>query len=148
MKKFNSKDIILCFLMIVSVLLVAVSGVCASDVNETVDMNTEMSNINVTSLDMGYQSANATSGSFDELKSNIESLNPGDVLNIHKDYSLDNDSNIAITSCIAVKADNVTINGNGYSINGNNHSVSFKITGNNVKILTGDFVTVRVMVKH
>ena len=111
-------------------------------------MNTEMSNINVPSLDMGYQSVNATSGSFDELKSNIESLNSGDVLSIHKNYSLDNDSNIAITSCITVKADNVTINGNGYFINGNNHSVSFKITGNNVKILTGDFVTVRVMVKH
>ena len=139
MMKFNSKHIILCFLMIFSVLLVAVSGVCASDVNETVDMNTEMSNINVTSLDMGYQSANATSGSFDELKSNIESLNPGDVLNIHKDYSLDNDSNIAITSCITVKADNVTINGNGYFINGNNHSVSFKITGNNVKIFDWGF---------
>ncbi|WP_296884201.1 hypothetical protein [uncultured Methanobrevibacter sp.] len=125
--------------MIFSVLLVAVSGVCASDVNDTIDMNTEMSNINVTSLDMSHQSANATSGSFDELKSNIESLNPGDVLNIHKDYSLDNDSNIAIASCIAVKADNVTINGNGHYINGNNHPVSFKITGNNVKIFDWGF---------
>ena len=134
MMKFNSKDIMLCFLMIFSVLLVAVSGVCASDVNDTIDMNTEMNNINVTSLDMCNQSVNATSGSFDELKSNIESLNPGDVLNIHKDYCLDSDSNIAITSCITVKADNVTINGNGHYINGNNHPASFKITGNNVKI--------------
>ena len=120
--------------MIVSVLLVAVSGVCASDVNETADINTEMNNINITSLDMSHQSVNATSGSFDELKSNIESLNPGDVLNIHMNYGLDSDPNIAITSCITVKADNVTINGNGHSINGNNHPVSFKITGNNVKI--------------
>ena len=78
--------------MIFSVLLVGVSGVCGSDVNETADMNTEMSN--VPSLDMCYQSVNATSGSFDELKSNIESLNSGDVFNIHKNYSLDNDSNI------------------------------------------------------
>ena len=116
--------------MIFSVLLVADSGVCASDVNETI----EMSNINITSLDMCNQSVNTTSGSFDELKSNIESLNPGDVLNIHKNYSLDNDSNIAITSCITIKADNITINGNGHSINGNNHPASFKITGNNVKI--------------
>ena len=120
--------------MIFSVLLVAVSGVCASDVNETADMNTEMNNINAPSLDMCNQSVNATSGSFDELKSNIESLNSGDVFNIHKNYSLDNDSNIAITSCITIKANNVTINGNGHYINGNNHPASFKITGNNVKI--------------
>ena len=71
MMKFNSKDIMLCFLMIFSVLLVAVSGVCASDVNDTIDMNTEMNNINVTSLDMCNQSVNATSGSFDELKKYI-----------------------------------------------------------------------------
>ena len=111
------------------------SCVYANDTNETTDINTEISNINVPSLDISHHSVNATSGSFDELKSNIESLNPGDVLNIHKDYSLDNDSNIAITSYITVKADNVTINGNGHYINGNNHSVSFKITGNNVKII-------------
>ena len=115
-------------------ILMCSSCVCASDVNDTIDMNTEISNINVTSLDMSNQPVNATSSSFDELKSNIESLNPGDVLNIHKNYSLDNDSNIAITSCITVKSDNITINGNGHYINGNNHPVSFKITGNNVKI--------------
>ena len=120
--------------MIFSVLLVGVSGVCGSDVNETADMNTEINNINVTSLDMNYQSVNTTSGSFDELKSNIESLNSGDVFNINKNYCLDNDSNIAITSYITVKADNVTINGNGHYINGNNHILSFKIIGNNVKI--------------
>ncbi|WP_295621087.1 hypothetical protein [uncultured Methanobrevibacter sp.] len=114
-------------------ILMRSSCVCASDVNDTIDMNTEISNINVTSLDMSNQPVNATSSSFDELKSNIESLNPGDVLNIHKNYSLDNDSN-AITSCITVKSDNITINGNGHYINGNNHPVSFKITGNNVKI--------------
>ena len=120
--------------MIFSVLLVAVSSVCASDVNETIDINTERSNINTTSLDMSYQSVNTTSGSFDELKSNIESLNPGDVFNIYDDYCLGSDSNIAISSYITVKADNITINGNGHSINGNNHTASFKITGNNVKI--------------
>ena len=134
MMKFNLKHIIVCFLMIFSVLLVGVSGVCGSDVNETADMNTEINNINVTSLDMCYQSVNATSGSFDELKSNIESLNSGDVFNINKNYCLDNDSNVGITSCITIKANNVTINGNGHYINGNNHILSFKITGNNVKI--------------
>ena len=51
MMKFNLKHIISCFLMIFSVLLVGVSGVCGSDVNETADMNTEINNINVTSLD-------------------------------------------------------------------------------------------------
>ena len=105
------------------------SCVYANDTNETTDINTEISNINVPSLDISHHSVNATFGSFDELKSNIESLNPGDVLNIHKDYSLDNDSNIAIASCIIVKADNVTINGNGYFINGNKKkSYSFNLS--------------------
>ena len=122
------------YLFVALCLFILMCGSCvyASDVNETVDMNTERSH--VTSLDMSYQSVNATSGSFDELKNNIESLNSGDVFNINKNYCLDSESNMGITSCISVKADNVTINGNGHYINGNNHPLSFKITGNNVKI--------------
>ena len=109
------------------------SCVYANDTNETTDINTEISNINVPSLDISHHSVNATFGSFDELKSNIESLNPGILLLHHvlplKQIMLQ----LTVTDILLME---III------------QYHLKLLVIMLKFLTGDFVTVRVMVKH
>ena len=81
-------------------------------------------------------------GNFDNLQSDIENLNSGDIYNISQDYIFSpyNDPNyigpkILIHEGIKITADNVTINGNGHVIDGNFNTAIFKVIGNNVKII-------------
>ena len=76
-------------------------------------------------------------GDFNDLKDDIENLNPGDIYNINQDYIFEDDyvgPYILLHEGIEITADNVTINGNGHIIDGNYNTAIFKVTGNNVKI--------------
>ena len=145
MRKFNSKNIILCLLMIFSVLLVAVSGVCAQDINTTdniTDLNNNdikknhiINDENKTSENQNAKKLNAT-GTFDDLQVEINKAHEGSVLNLTRDY------NGAYGSRIQFNKD-LTIDGQGHTLDCLNtectafYSSSGNITLMNLIIING-----------
>ena len=124
MIKFNSKHIILCFLMVFSVLLMTVSSVCAEDAdNTTIQVTEQIAPVNeVIGEDLIVNNINAT-GSFNELQLLI---NNNEIVNLTKDYAaMNSEGSILITS-------NKTINGNGHTLNGNAITKIFEIEGGNI----------------
>ena len=146
--------ILICIFIIMC--LFSVASVCASDVNDTVNVDKSDDFIydGVTTNDSIVVDHNESSVSeyddndglteWDYLGNDIQNLHPGDVYNIKQDYiKPDNASVIGIN----IKADNVTINGNGHVIYGNvNNTIKdgefidgvgniFTVSGNNVKII-------------
>ena len=109
--------------------LFSVSSVCASDVNDIVNVNQSddiiydgvTADVSIVadhneSLVSEYDNHNG----WDDLDKDIQNLQPGDVYNIKQDYiKPDNASVIGIN----IKADNITINGNGHVINGNINNI-------------------------
>ena len=145
MRKFNSKNIILCLLMIFSVLLVAVSGVCAQDINTTdniTDLNNNdikknhiINDENKTSENQNAKKLSAT-GTFDDLQVEINKAHEGSVLNLTRDYNGCYGSRIHLDKDLTINGRNHTINclnteyGAFYLGNG-------KITLMNLKIING-----------
>ena len=124
MIKFNSKHIILCFLMVFSVLLMTVSSVCAEDAdNTTIQVTEQIAPVNeVNGEDLIVNNINAA-GSFNELQLLI---NNNEIVNLTKDYAaMNSEGSILITS-------NKTINGNGHTLNGNAITKIFEIEGGNI----------------
>ena len=124
MIKFNSKHIILCFLMVFSVLLMTVSSVCAEDAdNTTIQVTEQITPVNeVIGEDLIVNNINAT-GSFNELQLLI---NNNEIVNLTKDYiAVNSEGSVLITS-------NKTINGNGHTLNGNTLTKIFEIKGGNI----------------
>ncbi|WP_296891041.1 hypothetical protein [uncultured Methanobrevibacter sp.] len=76
-------------------------------------------------------------GTFSDLTSEIGSLNPGDVLNLTKNYYFDENND---KHYITIDADNITIDGNGYVIDAMQKHAVFKICGNNVEICNLTFI--------
>ena len=78
---------------------------------------------------------NSDKGDFDELKSKINVLHDGDVLNLTKDYCYVSGS----TDGIFI-SNSVTIDGNGHIIDANNQSAIFNIMANNTVLKNIRFV--------
>ena len=77
---------------------------------------------------------NTTTGSYDDLKHEIENLHPNDTFNFMKDYSF---SGFGFSDrAIVIKQNDIIINGNGHTIDAgrNDHFAIFNILGANVKI--------------
>ena len=132
--------------------LFSIASVSAGDFNDTVntDPNDDIL-YNAVTADTGivddynessFSESNDHNG-WDDLDRDIQNLQPGDVYDIKQDYMKpDNASVIGIN----IKADNVTINGNGHVIYGNINNILkdgesvdaagniFTVSGNNVKI--------------
>ena len=91
---------------------------------------------NTTEDGKDLQTSHAT---YNNLRDDIENLNPGEVYNITRDYLIDNcDSTLSKNRIINIYSDNVFINGNGHTINGNGcngYFALFKILGNNITIM-------------
>ena len=143
MMKFNSKHIISCFLIIFSVLLVSVSGVCAHDTNNITDLNNNDNMGQIPLTDNGNESLeiqnannlNAT-GTFDDLQAEINKAPEGSVLNLIRDYNGAYGSRIQFNK-------KLTINGQGHTLDCLNtecsafYSSSGSITLMNLKIING-----------
>ena len=78
-------------------------------------------------------------GGFDELNSDIQNLEPGDIYDIQKDYTYNEKHNTCYEKGILINTDNITINGNNHVIDGGGLSALFTINGNNVKIFNLTF---------
>ena len=151
----NTKIIIFIFIIVG---LFSIAGVSASDVNDTVTANPyDDVHYDVLTADDGIVADHNESSvsenndhdalvSWNDLDRDIQNLQPGDVYDIKQDYiKPDNASVIGIN----IKADNVTINGNGHVIYGNINNILkdgesvdaagniFTVSGNNVKIYNG-----------
>lgn len=78
-------------------------------------------------------------GDYEQLRQNLENLKTGEYYNIMSDYAIvDPEGDLARNRIINIKADNVTINGNGHTIDARaseNYFAIFNVTGNNVTIL-------------
>ena len=144
MMKFNSKHIILCFLIIFSVLLVSVSSVCAQDTNNITDLNNNDNMGQIPIINDGNESLeilnannlNAT-GTFDDLQAEIDNATEGSVLNLIRDYNGAYGSRIQFNK-------NLTINGQGHTLDcleqkgcSAFYSSSGNITIMNLKIING-----------
>ena len=144
MMKFNSKHIILCFLIIFSVLLVSVSSVCAQDTNNITDLNNNDNMGQIPIINDGNESLeilnannlNAT-GTFDDLQAEIDNATEGSVLNLIRDYNGAYGSRIQFNK-------NLTINGQGHTLDcleqkgcSAFYSSSGNITLMNLKIING-----------
>ena len=135
MMKFNSKHIILCFLIIFSVLLVSVSSVCAQDTNNITDLNNNDNDDNESLEIQNANNLNAT-GTFDDLQAEIDNATEGSVLNLIRDYNGAYGSRIQFNK-------NLTINGQGHTLDCLNtecsafYSSSGSITLMNLKIING-----------
>ena len=114
-------------------IVIIIAFICLSCVSASEDSNMSMNSGSDISLDNSYSPSN-----FNDLKGEIESLNPGDTYNINQDYIFEVDGIgpfVLTNEGIKITADNVTINGNGHVIDGNYNTAIFKVTGNNVKII-------------
>ena len=116
MVKFNSKQVILCFLMVFSVLLVGVSSVCAHDRGNITDLNNNDNVGQIPLTDDGnrvleIQNANnlIVAGTFDDFQAEIDNATAGSVLNLTRDY------NGAYGSRLQFSKD-LTINGQGHTL--------------------------------
>ena len=88
------------------------------------------------SLNLHINKSNA--GNFADLASEINSLKPGDTLNLNRDYYFDKANDYSMI----INKDNVIIDGNGHVIDGMNHSIAFMVKGNNVRICNLNFINV------
>ena len=88
---------------------------------------------------------NGNTGNFENLKNEIDQLNPGDTLNLKKDYiyKINDNYDHGDNSAIKILTDNITINGNGHVISANNKAVIFNVLGNNVKIQNVTFINAK-----
>lgn len=149
-----SKKYIL-LIMAFTLILISMSSVCASGPNNNMYPQNEINS-----------EVNVDTGTFNELYKDIQNLQPGDTYNLDKDYVFDNENKTFYDNekyssnfhIITIKADNVTINGNGHTIDAGrmnfcamsdrdnpddfsmNTATIFKIAGNNVKILNLTFI--------
>ena len=105
-------------LILATFFLLCMSCACAGDVNQV----------------------NNVSGTYSELNNDISGLHTGDTYNFSKDYYFKSDGYSVYYPVIDIKADNVTINGNGHVIDAGNDGLTiFKVTGNNVRIFNLTF---------
>ena len=113
-------------IMIVMLVLILSAGVvCAADnvSDESISYDGQ-DTLEVTQDDIYTDGESSFTNLIDEIK------NAGNVLNLTKDYSFNNETDKK-TGILIVK-DNFTLNGNGHTIDGNKESRIFNITGNNV----------------
>ena len=117
-------------LILLILIFMSISCVAAQD-----NVNSTVSSTDISVNNTGEPST------FYDLKTDIQNLNPGDVYEINQDYvfgRLDTSPNPNFeirNEPINIKADNVTINGNGHYIDGHHRTALFNVTGNNVRIL-------------
>ena len=105
-------------------IVIIIAFICLSCVSASEDSNMSMNSGSDISLDNSYSPSN-----FNDLKGEIESLNPGDTYNINQDYIFEVDGIgpfVLTNEGIKITADNVTINGNGHVIDGNYNTAIFK----------------------
>lgn len=94
-------------LILATFFLLCMSCACAGDVNQV----------------------NNASGTYSELNNDISGLHTGDTYNFSKDYYFKSDGYSVYYPVIDIKADNVTINGNGHVIDAGNDGLTiFKVT--------------------
>ena len=109
-------------LLCLVVLLISISSVCATDIDNSTYVTTDM-------------------GTFEELNHDLQSLKSGDVYNFEKDYCLnDNDFNFMNIKGPLIAADNVVVNGNGHVIDGADHSAALNVNGDNVTVSNLTFI--------
>ena len=136
------------------VCLFSIASVCASDVNDTANVDVsdnthcdvviaDDSMVHHNESSVSEHNDNSSLGEWSHLDKDIQNLQPGDVYDIKNDYIKPNNASVI---GIDIKADNVTINGNGHVIYGsiNNRIKSseiingvgniFTVSGNNIKI--------------
>ena len=142
MMKFNSRHVILCFLMGFSVLLVGVSSVCAHDLGNITNLNNnDIGNnpiIDDENNSLEIQNANnlSATSTFDDLQAEINNATEGSVLNLTRDYNGVYGSRIQFNK-------NLTIDGQGHTLDCLNaecsafYSNSGNITLMNLKIING-----------
>lgn len=109
--------------------MMCISCVSAGDTNNS--NSHDLSKSNLTNI-YGY-------GSFDELNSDIQNLEPGDIYDMQKDYTYNEKHDACYENGILINTDNITINGNNHVIDGGSLSALFTINGNNVKIFNLTF---------
>ena len=113
-------------IMIVMLVLILSAGVvsAADNVSDESISYDGQDTLEVTQDDIYTDGESSFTNLIDEIK------NAGNVLNLTKDYSFNNETDKK-TGILIVK-DNFTLNGNGHTIDGNKESRIFNITGNNV----------------
>ena len=124
------KNILLIFSLMLCILF-SISGVVASDVNDTLmasdinDVEMESSNENQVLKQADDNAAAKTgTGNFTELQMEIILASEGDTIKLDKDYSFNTGSNI--TTGIFINK-NLTIDGNGHTLDGKSKSRVFNI---------------------
>lgn len=137
-------------LLVVSMLF-CISGVAASDVNDTVIANDEANALIGDTADVVVESPNdaeivadADNGTFTALQNKINNASAGDVITLDRDYTYDEGFS---TSGIIINKD-LTINGNGHTLNGLSKSRIFNVIFgvlknnnvvlNNIKFVNGN----------
>ncbi len=119
-------------ILLIACVLFSVSGVFASDVNETAIANDE-SDINYleeinNDENQPVGDTNTDDGTFTALQSKINQAEKGSTLNLTQDYKYNND--FKLTSGVFINKD-ITINGNGHVIDGMGESRIFNINYGN-----------------
>ena len=112
-------------------ILMSMSCAFASD---NITINDNNANVHVDNTTEPIIDENIPSGSYDDLKHEIENLHPNDTFNFMKDYSF---SGFGFGDrAIVIKQNDIIINGNGHTIDagGNDNFAIFNILGANVKI--------------
>ena len=114
----------------------SVSCVCASD-NTTATVIGDASHVTV-------DTGNTTTGTYDDLNNDIQSIAPNSTYNVTKNYKFNGKGQTIILGnrVIVISQDNIIINGNGHVIDagGSQQFAIFKVTGNNVTINNLKFI--------
>ena len=144
----------LLFILLISCIILSISSVVASDLNDTATSAIEeeadvisISNANETLIESSNNdliAASADDGTFTALQNKINNASKGDTITLDKDYTYDEGFS---TKGIVIKKD-LTINGNGHTLNGQSKSRIFnilyglpennKVTLNNIKFVNGN----------
>lgn len=126
-------------IMIILIMLMSISSIHASDLDNT---TVENKRITITDNLIGNNTCENPPGTFDDLKEDISHLSLGDVFNVTRNYHFtgsktDPDGE---NRGIIISVKNITINGNGHIIDGNHQSAFFRIESDYVKIFNLIFI--------
>ena len=127
------KYVFIVFLAVI--LLCSMTSVTAYDNDENNTLNHDEISFNISDK---LESSNNDAKTLDELDNIIQNANPGDVINLNRDYYC---SQTNVTDGIYI-FENVTINGQGHFFDGNGSSLSnlFVAYGNNIVLKNINFI--------
>ena len=130
------KHVFIVFLAVL--LLCSMACVSALDTEKNNTLNHDEISVNIVDESDKLESSIDGGKTLDELEKIIDNANPGDVINLNKDYDCNQTNR---TDGIYI-FDNVTINGQGHFFNGNGSNMSnlFVVYGDNVVLKNINFI--------